>query len=187
MKARGSRLARVLGVLAFGAVVCGCSRTFADQIRGHRGCIGEAQIAPHKVDACLRNTDGRRQNMNICLVDDMVPDRNIRLLNDCVNAAESSERLVHHSRKALRAGERAREDSKDHRAFLFLLEPRKRADTRLRKCTCTKECYPTAANAVYAVSWVAERCCFIEIIGDTFSQMLIGYVKWPALFRRANA
>jgi hypothetical protein len=99
----------------------------------------------------------------------------------------SSERLVHHSRKALRAGERAREDSKDHRAFLFLLEPRKRADTRLRKCTCTKECYPTAANAVYAVSWVAERCCFIEIIGDTFSQMLIGYVKWPALFRRANA
>jgi len=26
--------------------------------------------------------------VNICLVDDMVPDRNIRLLNDCVNAAE---------------------------------------------------------------------------------------------------
>jgi hypothetical protein len=43
---------------------------------------------PYKVDACLRNSDGRRQNVNICLVDDMVPDRNIRLLNDCVNAAE---------------------------------------------------------------------------------------------------
>jgi hypothetical protein len=88
MKTRGSRLARVLGSSRFGALVCGCSRTFAEQISGHRGCIGEAQIAPQKVDACLRNTGGRRQNVNICLVDDMVPDRNVRILNDCVNTVE---------------------------------------------------------------------------------------------------
>jgi hypothetical protein len=81
---------RVLGVVAFGALLCGCSQTFADQIREHRGCIGEALIAPQRVDACLRNTDGRRQNVNICLVDDMVPDSNIRMLSDCVDAAEHS-------------------------------------------------------------------------------------------------
>jgi len=90
MRARGSRLARSLGVVGFGALACGCSQTLADQIRGHRGCIGEAQIAPHTVDACLRNTKGKRQNVDICLVDDMVPDRNIRMLNDCVDAAEHS-------------------------------------------------------------------------------------------------
>jgi hypothetical protein len=38
----------------------------------------------------LHNTDGRRQNVNICLVDDMVPDHNIRMLNDCVDAGEHS-------------------------------------------------------------------------------------------------
>jgi hypothetical protein len=91
MRARGARLARVLGVVAFSAVACGCSQKFADQIRQHRGCIGEAQIAPQKVDACLRNTDGRRQNVNICLVDAMVPDHNIRMLNDCVDAGEHSQ------------------------------------------------------------------------------------------------
>jgi len=91
MKPRGSRLARAVGVVAgFGALASGCSETFADQIRAHRGCIGEAQIAPQKVDACLRNTDGRRQNVNICLVDAMVPDYNIRMLNDCVDAGEDS-------------------------------------------------------------------------------------------------
>jgi hypothetical protein len=90
MKARGSRLARALGVVGFGALVWGCSETFADQIRAHRGCIGEAQIAPQRVDVCLRNTNGRRQNVNVCLVDSMVPDHNIRMLNDCVDAAEHS-------------------------------------------------------------------------------------------------
>ena len=30
----------------------------------------------------------RRQNVNICLVDEMVPDHNIQMLNDCVDAAE---------------------------------------------------------------------------------------------------
>jgi hypothetical protein len=86
MKARGSRLARALGVVGLGALVCGCSETFADQIREHRGCIGEAQIAPQRVDACLRNTNGQRPSVNICLVDSMVPDNNIRMLNDCVDA-----------------------------------------------------------------------------------------------------
>jgi len=90
MKAQGSQLARALAVVRFGALVCGCSETFADQVREHRGCIGEAQITPQKVDACLRNTNGRRQNVNICLVDDMVPDHNIRMLNDCVDAGEHS-------------------------------------------------------------------------------------------------
>ena len=80
----------MLGVVAFGTLLCGCSQTFADQIREHRGCIGEAQILPQRVDACLRNTDGRRQNVNICLVDDMVPDSNIRTLNDCVDSGEHS-------------------------------------------------------------------------------------------------
>jgi hypothetical protein len=56
MRVRGARLARVLGIVAFGPLACGCSQTFADQIRQHRGCIGEAQIAPQKVDVCLRNT-----------------------------------------------------------------------------------------------------------------------------------
>jgi hypothetical protein len=82
-------VARALGVIGFGTVVCGCSEIFADQIREHRGCIGEAQIAPQKVDTCLRNTDGRRQNVNICLVDNMVPDHNILMLNDCVDAQHS--------------------------------------------------------------------------------------------------
>ena len=45
-------MARAFGVV--GLLVCGCSETFADQIREHRGCIGEAQIAPQRVDACLR-------------------------------------------------------------------------------------------------------------------------------------
>jgi hypothetical protein len=79
MKVRGSRLARPLGVVGFGALVCGCSETFADQVHEHRDCIGEAQIAPHTVDACLLNTKGRQQNVNTCLVDDMVPDHNVRV------------------------------------------------------------------------------------------------------------
>jgi len=77
-------------IAAFGSLVCGCSETFADKIREHRGCIGEAQIAPERVDACMRNTDGRRQNVNVCLVNDMVPDRKIRILDDCVDASEHS-------------------------------------------------------------------------------------------------
>ena len=76
-------MARALGIVGFGALICGCSETFADQIRDHRGCIGEAQISSQTVDTCLRNTNGRRQNVNIGLVDDMVLDHNIRMLNDC--------------------------------------------------------------------------------------------------------
>ena len=84
-------MARAAGVLVgLGALASGCSETFADQIRAHRGCIGEAQIAPQKVDTCLRNTNGRQQNVNICLVDEMVPDHNIQMLNDCVGATDHS-------------------------------------------------------------------------------------------------
>ena len=77
-------------ISAFGALVCGCSETFGDKIQEHRGCIGEAQIAPENVDQCLRNTNGGRQNVNVCLVNEMVPDHKIRLLNDCVDAADHS-------------------------------------------------------------------------------------------------
>jgi hypothetical protein len=90
MNARSSLLPRVLQVVACGALICGCSQTFADRIREHRGCIGEAQIEPQRVDACLRNTNGSRQNVNICLVDAMVPDHKIRVLNDCIDADEQS-------------------------------------------------------------------------------------------------
>jgi hypothetical protein len=91
MKSRDLLSTRILGAIAFGALLSGCSQTFADQIHEHRGCIGLAQIPPQKVDECIRNTNGRRQSVNVCLVDNMVPDSNIRVLDDCVdtNAAKS--------------------------------------------------------------------------------------------------
>jgi hypothetical protein len=86
---RFAPLAAALMITALAAsIVSGCSETFGDKLREHRGCIGEAQIAPEKVDICMRNTNGRRQNVNVCLADQMVPDRKIRILNDCVNASE---------------------------------------------------------------------------------------------------
>jgi hypothetical protein len=60
-----------------------------DKIREHRGCISVAQIAPARVDACMRNTNGRRERMNVCLVNDMVPDRKIRILNDASTPAST--------------------------------------------------------------------------------------------------
>jgi hypothetical protein len=83
--------AAVLAIAALlGSIASGCSETFADKIREHRGCIGAAQIAPDRVDACMRNTNGRRESVNVCLVNEMVPDRKIRILNDCVDAGEHS-------------------------------------------------------------------------------------------------
>jgi hypothetical protein len=38
----------------------------------------------------MRNTNGRRDSVNVCLVNEMVPDREIRILNDCVDAGEHS-------------------------------------------------------------------------------------------------
>jgi hypothetical protein len=76
-------------IAALGAVMCACSETFADQIREHRGCISVAQIAPARVDACMRNTNGRRERVNVCLVNDMVPDRKIRILNDASTPAST--------------------------------------------------------------------------------------------------
>jgi hypothetical protein len=57
-------MARAFGVV--GLLVCGCSQTFADQIREHRGCIGEAQIAPQRVDGvCARRSAHESTDRNV--------------------------------------------------------------------------------------------------------------------------
>ena len=70
------------------SVLSGCSETFGDKLQAHPACIGEARIDPEKVDVCMRNTNGRRRNVNVCLVNQMVPDGKIRILNQCVDASE---------------------------------------------------------------------------------------------------
>jgi hypothetical protein len=100
MKTRGSRLARVLGSSRLNhwpVAVRGRSRMKSVAIEA---ASARRKSHPQTVDACLRNMTGRRHNVNICPVDDMVRDRNIRILNDCVNAVEHHrKRLVHHSKK----------------------------------------------------------------------------------------
>ena len=66
--------------------VSGCAVTFGDKLRAHRDCIGEVQIDPAKVDLCLRNTNGHREPLDHCLRDEMVSDRQIDLLAECVEA-----------------------------------------------------------------------------------------------------
>ena len=88
LRNRFRRVTIVAAVAGLAAVLSGCSDSFGDKIRAHRGCIGEAQIAPEKVDTCLRNTNNHRKSINVCLVDEMVPDHKIDVLNDCVDAAE---------------------------------------------------------------------------------------------------
>ena len=78
----------VATIAGLAAVLSGCVESYGDKIREHRGCIGEAQIAPEKVDTCLRNTNNHRKSINVCLVDEMVPDHKIAVLYDCVDAAE---------------------------------------------------------------------------------------------------
>ena len=91
MKARGSRpRTSVKGSSRLEHCSVDVRRHSRIKFASIEACIGEARIPPQRVDACLRNTDGRRHNVNICLVDDMVPDRNIRMLNDCVDADEHS-------------------------------------------------------------------------------------------------
>jgi hypothetical protein len=75
------------GAFAFG----GCSEKFGDKVSEHRNCIGDAGIAPEKVDDCLHNTDGRREHVDVCLSSSMVPERKIARLNDCVEASEHRE------------------------------------------------------------------------------------------------
>ena len=169
MKARGSRLARVLGVLAFGSSGLWM---FAD-VRGsnpwpsrlhRRGANRPPQ--GRCVSAQYRRPATEREHMSRRRYGAGSQHSASERLRQRSRA--SSERLVHHSGKALRAGERIREDSKDHRAFLVLLEPRKRADTRLRKCTCTEGMLPTAANAVYAFSWLQNAVALLKSLAIRF-------------------
>jgi hypothetical protein len=86
------RLALAPGVvLAAASLIAGCSETFGDKLREHRNCIGEAQIEPAKVDTCLHDTNGRRERIDVCLSSEMVPDRKIEMLNECVEAREHHE------------------------------------------------------------------------------------------------
>jgi hypothetical protein len=64
-------------------VLAGCSENFGDKLGHHRDCIGQAQILPGKIDTCLSNTNGHRNNVDRCLSDQMVPDHKIQALNDC--------------------------------------------------------------------------------------------------------
>jgi hypothetical protein len=82
------RAAKVAAVAGLAVVLNGCVESYGDKIREHRGCIGEAQTVPEKVDTCLRNTNNHRKSINVCLVDEMVPDHKIDVLFDCVDAAE---------------------------------------------------------------------------------------------------
>ncbi|HZP44786.1 MAG TPA: hypothetical protein VFB15_03965 [Candidatus Binataceae bacterium] len=77
----------VLIVLTLGSLY-GCSDTFGDKLSEHRYCVGVAQIQPQKVDDCLRDTNGHREQIDSCLSGAMVPDRKIAMLNDCVESSE---------------------------------------------------------------------------------------------------
>ena len=81
---------RCSGVLLILAAIgfAGCSENFRDKLQDRRYCIGEAGIPPAKVDTCLSNTNGHRNHVDRCLSDQMVPDRRIEALNDCVNSNE---------------------------------------------------------------------------------------------------
>jgi hypothetical protein len=83
-------LISILGLFAtgLGLFAVGCSESFGDQVRRNRPCIGQAQIEPPKVDTCLRNTNGRRKQIDLCLVGAMVSDEKIQRLNDCVDTRE---------------------------------------------------------------------------------------------------
>jgi hypothetical protein len=80
-------------VLIFATIgLAGCSESFRDKLSEHRYCIGEAGILPAKIDTCMSNTNGHRSNVNRCLSDQMVPDRKIEALNDCVDSSEHHDR-----------------------------------------------------------------------------------------------
>ena len=79
----------VAGLAALALLVASCAETFGDKLREHRNCIGEAHIEPEKVDTCLRDTSGHRDRIDLCLIDQMVPDSRVQLLNECVDAREA--------------------------------------------------------------------------------------------------
>ncbi len=79
----------MLAIMAI--VLAGCSENFGDKLSHHRDCIEEAQILPAKVDTCLSNTNGHRNHVDRCLSDQMVSDRKIQALNDCIESGEHRE------------------------------------------------------------------------------------------------
>ena len=83
----GSRIARDVGLVSILAGMLfanGCAETFGEHINDHRNCIGAAQIDPEKVDLCIRNTNGHRDRIDICLRDEMILDHPIDILDECV-------------------------------------------------------------------------------------------------------
>jgi hypothetical protein len=79
--ASGVGLVSLLAALLF---VAGCAETFGEHISDHRNCIGAAQIEPEKVDLCIRNTNGHRDRIDICLRDEMILEHQIDALHECV-------------------------------------------------------------------------------------------------------
>jgi hypothetical protein len=79
-------------VLSLLVVVAGCAETFGEHIDDHRNCIGEAQIEPAKVDLCIRNTNGHRDRIEVCLRDEMVLDHPIDVLDECVETYAQREK-----------------------------------------------------------------------------------------------
>ncbi len=87
--ARRVGLVSLLGALLFAS---GCAETFGEHINDHRNCIGQAQIEPRKVDLCIRNTNGHRDRIDVCLRDEMVLDHPIDVLDECVETYAQREK-----------------------------------------------------------------------------------------------
>ena len=66
----------------------GCAENFAQKMHEHPDCIGDAKIAPGKVDYCLSYSNGHRNDVNNCLAGQGVPDAKIEALNSCVDVEE---------------------------------------------------------------------------------------------------
>ncbi len=81
-----TKLAGIVFAAAALITVAGCAETFGDKLHDHRNCIAKANIEPEKVDICLRNTDGHRDRMDLCLDDEMVAQSKIQRLDECVEA-----------------------------------------------------------------------------------------------------
>ncbi|HVN91620.1 MAG TPA: hypothetical protein VMT61_17540 [Candidatus Binataceae bacterium] len=81
-----TKLAGIVLVAAALISIGGCAETFGDKLHDHRNCIAKANIEPDKVDTCLRNTDGHRDRMDLCLNDEMVAESKIQRLDECVES-----------------------------------------------------------------------------------------------------
>ncbi|HKV53764.1 MAG TPA: hypothetical protein VJN94_03895 [Candidatus Binataceae bacterium] len=64
----------------------GCAPDFSQRVANHRGCTGDAQIEPWKVNQCMSYGAVHRDAFDNCLAERGVPPRKIRMLNECVEA-----------------------------------------------------------------------------------------------------